>query len=172
MKGLGFSLTFYVFYVVIYFNFNAEIYYFLHVTSWAIVTLWQLICVLQADQICYAVLCVFSYVAAGHKKQRRPGPSAHAHVSHTPTSGSVSPRGPRYSSHQWWMMVTANVISFFTYPMLWKHQSVIWFILRMYLLKCYTMESSIITSYIYLTYHVSIIQVSNVIFILFVTLYF
>ena len=74
--------------------------------------------------------------------------------------------------HHWWMMVSANVISYFTYPMLWKHQSVIWFILHMYLLKCYTMESSIITSYIYLTYHVSIIQVSNVIFILFVTLYF
>lgn len=90
------------YYVVVYFNFNAEIYYFLHVTSWVCVTLWQLSCVLQADQICYAVLCVFSYVAAGHKKQRRPGPSAHAHVSHTPTSGSVSPRGPRYSSHQWW----------------------------------------------------------------------
>ena len=51
--------------------------------------------------------------------------------------------------HHWWMMVTANVISYFTYPMLWKHQSVIWFILHMYLLKCYTMESSTSLTRIY-----------------------
>ena len=54
--------------------------------------------VLQADQICYAVLCVFSYVAAGHKR-RRPGPAPPL-PGHTPASGSVSPRGPRFSSHQ------------------------------------------------------------------------
>ena len=57
---------------------------------------------LQADQICYAVLCVFSYVAAGHKKQRRPGPSAHAHVREiasqlpraAPPQSSSLPHGP------------------------------------------------------------------------------
>lgn len=49
-------------------------------------------CDVQADQICYAVLCVFSYVAAGQQQKtggRKQG--------HTVTSGSVSPRGPRYS---------------------------------------------------------------------------
>ena len=29
-----------------------------------------LLCLLQADQICYAVLCVFSYVAAGMEQQQ------------------------------------------------------------------------------------------------------
>ena len=48
-------------------------------------------CLPQADQICYAVLCVFSYVAAGDKKTRQES-------GHTFMSGSVSPRGPRYSS--------------------------------------------------------------------------
>jgi len=54
----------------------------------------------MADQICYAVLCVFSYVAAGHSKQRMRKQPKHvsSHVSHTVTSGSVSPRGPRFSS--------------------------------------------------------------------------
>lgn len=28
--------------------------------------------ILQADQICYAVLCVFSYVAAGLDQQKKP----------------------------------------------------------------------------------------------------
>ena len=49
----------------------------------------------QADQICYAVLCVFSYVAAGHKR-RRAGQGGHTHLA----SGSVSPRGPRFSHNQ------------------------------------------------------------------------
>merc|ERR1719411_840287 len=45
----------------------------------------------MADQICYAVLCVFSYVAAGHKKK---GGDLHR----KPRSESMSPRSARYSS--------------------------------------------------------------------------
>ena len=49
--------------------------------------------IFQADQICYAVLCVFSYVAAGHKKK--------ADLHRKPRSESMSPRGARYSSMTW-----------------------------------------------------------------------
>ena len=41
----------------------------------------------QADQICYAVLCVFSYMAAG---QQRPAPAPRR--AHHP-AGGLSPRG-------------------------------------------------------------------------------
>ena len=44
----------------------------------------------QADQICYAVLCVFSYVAAGQSA---------VPVGHTLACGSVSPRGRKYSDN-------------------------------------------------------------------------
>ena len=63
----------------------------------------------QADQICYAVLCVFSYMAAGQERQqqqpaaaRRVGASAnvHHHLSSSSSgaqslgAGGLSPRGP------------------------------------------------------------------------------
>ena len=61
----------------------------------------------QADQICYAVLCVFSYMAAGQERQqqqpaaaRRVGSSAnvHHHLSSSGAqslgAGGLSPRGP------------------------------------------------------------------------------
>merc|ERR1719264_1004867 len=62
----------------------------------------------MADQICYAVLCVFSYMAAGQERQqqqpaaaRRVGSSANVHHHLSSSSGAqslgaggLSPRGP------------------------------------------------------------------------------
>ena len=59
---------------------------------------------LQADQICYAVLCVFSYMAAGQERQQQQpaarrvgggGSNAH-HLSsgaQSLSAGGLSPRG-------------------------------------------------------------------------------
>ena len=88
----------------------------------------------------------------------------------TPPPAAVSAPGARDTPHISDGHRQCHLFLYISYAL--KHQSVIWFILHTYLLKCYTMESSIITSNIYLTYHVFIIQVSNVIFILIVTLYF
>jgi hypothetical protein len=56
--------------------------------------------VLQADQICYAVLCVFSYVAAGQDRGKlsaeKAGSVRKPAGSHL-ASGGISPRGPLYS---------------------------------------------------------------------------
>lgn len=63
---------------------------------------------LQADQICYAVLCVFSYVAAGNRRRKTVGAGKGGSsgggggnfLNHTVASGSISPRGPRFSTSQ------------------------------------------------------------------------
>ena len=73
--------------------------------------------ILQADQICYAVLCVFSYVAAGHKKK--------GDLHRKPRSESMSPRGPRYSSMTWPLPQQVTVI--ITYQpslLLWLYSSI------------------------------------------------
>jgi hypothetical protein len=85
---------------VILILYNFFIFYFkiindVHVSA----TCFSSLTLFQADQICYAVLCVFSYVAAGqdrgklsaeHKTVRKP---AGSHLA----SGGISPRGPLYS---------------------------------------------------------------------------
>ncbi|XP_023342258.1 MAP kinase-activating death domain protein [Eurytemora carolleeae] len=50
----------------------------------------------MADQICYAVLCVFSYVAAGQNRKMADKVVKRNVAGHLP-SGGVSPRGPMYS---------------------------------------------------------------------------
>lgn len=42
---------------------------------------------LQADQICYAVLCVFSYIAAGQEQKKTQHPSTPAPTEHPPPAG-------------------------------------------------------------------------------------
>jgi hypothetical protein len=59
----------------------------------------------QADQICYAVLCVFSYVAAGQNRKKstqksgkpRSSNSVVANGGHLVAGGGISPRGQNQS---------------------------------------------------------------------------
>ena len=64
----------------------------------------ELVSILQADQICYAVLCVFSYVAAGQNRtvpnKQASGGKQNVAGNHLPASGGVSPRGPIFSAEK------------------------------------------------------------------------
>lgn len=52
----------------------------------------------QADQICYAVLCVFSYVAAGQEQSG--GKQAHSHGTHPPGQMVQTPLLPQQQPNQ------------------------------------------------------------------------
>lgn len=44
---------------------------------------------LQAENICYSVLCVFSYVAAGHERKKQRTTGAHRNTSPTASTASL-----------------------------------------------------------------------------------